>query len=591
MTSSLERMRDVLVPRAGVAHRGDVAFRVAVAAAVLVHLPSLLVPFTIDDYAHMAMVDGDYPSAHDGPFGLYDFIDDANRSELVERGIMPWWTHPKLICRFFRPLSSALLWADYRLFGRSPIWSHAHSLLWWTGASFAVYVLLSETLHKRAAQIAAIIFALAPCHVIPLAWIANREALVSTALGAAALRFYAHWRQRARLRDGASATVLFSLAMLAGEYSLCFGGYVAAMEALDMRRRRESLVRRFAGVSVFAIPSLAYLVVRGALHYGARYGGMYHDPFFNFGRFAEGVPRRIGVLLCSGWLGLDELRGLVMPAVWMVALIAAAVALMVVPARRAFGALDAREKDGATWLLGGSLLAMVPMLAVEPSARLLGASMIGISAGIALVLERVWFPPGVEARSGPAEMSALVALALAFVHIVRAPLDTFQGTRLTTEVAGAIQKRMKWVASHARGHSSVVVVRAESLTTAIWAPCMLGESSGIPWRVLSYEAGRVLVLRPGDRSVELVASPRPIFPMGPRQVFRDFDASLRAGDVVQMDGMKATVLQLDKDGFARRVRFDFDRSLDDPSILWLKESDDGFVEQPPPKTGYGDVAQ
>jgi hypothetical protein len=120
---------------------------------------------------------------------------------------------------------------------------------------------------------------------------------------------------------------------------------------------------------------------------------------------------------------------------------------------------------------------------------------------------------------------------------------------------------------------------------------MLAEARGIPWRVLSYEAGRVLVLRTSDRSVELVASPRPIFPMGPREVFRDFDASLRAGDVVQMDGMKATVVQLDKDGFARRVRFDFDRSLDDPSILWLKESDGGFVEQPPPKTGYGDVAQ
>jgi hypothetical protein len=539
----------------------------------------------------MAMVDGDYPSAHDSPFGMYDFIDDSNRSELVERGIMPWWTHPKLICRFFRPLSSVLLWADYRLFGRSPIWSHVHSLLWWAGASFAVYVLLSETLHKRAARIATLVFALAPCHVIPLAWIANREALVSTALGAAALRFYAHWRQGARLRDGATATFLFALAMLAGEYSLCFGGYVAAMEAVDLRRRRQPFARRVAGVSVFAVPSVAYLVVRGALHYGARYGGMYHDPFFDFGKFAEGVPRRLGVLLCSGWLGVDELRALVMPGVWMIALVIAAIALMVVPVRRALGALDARELDGATWLLAGSLFGMVPMLAVEPSARLLGASMIGISAIVALVLERTWFPPVVEARRGAAEMSALVALALAFVHIVRAPLDSWLGTRLTSVVATAIQTRMNWVRAHAPGHSSIVVMRAESLTTAIWAPCMLGASSGIPWRVLSYEAGRVLVLRTGDRSVELVASPRPIFPMGPRQVFRDFDGSLRVGDVVQVGGMKATVLQLDKAGFARRVRFDFDRSLDDPSILWLKESGDSFVDQPPPKIGYGDVAQ
>jgi hypothetical protein len=558
---------------------------------VLLHLPSLLVPFTIDDYAHMAMVDGDYPSAHGGPFGMYDFIDDSNRSELIERGIMPWWTHPRLVCRFFRPLSSALLWADYKLFDRSPIWSHAHSLFWWAAASIAVYVLLDETLHRRAARIGALVFALAPCHVVPLAWIANREALVSTALGAAALRFYARWRAESRPRDGAATTVLFALAMLAGEYSLCFGGYVAAMEGVDLRRRREPIARRVAAMSVFTVPAVAYLVVRGSLQYGARYGGMYHDPFWNFGRFAQGVPHRLGVLLCSGWLGVDEVRALVMPGAWMAALVLAAVVLLVVPLRRALDRLDEGERGGAAWLAAGSLLAMVPMLAVEPSARLLGASMIGISAAVALVLERVWFPPEVEARSGGAELSALVALALAFVHVVRAPLDTWLTTRLLADMASGIQKRMNWVSAHAAGHSSIVVLRAESLTTAIFAPCMLGESTSVRWRVLSYEGGRVLILRTGDRSVELVASPKPIFPMGPRQVFRDFDGSLRAGDVVQMDGMKATVLQLDKDGFARRVRFDFDRSLDDPSFLWLKEADGSFVEEALPKTGYGDVAQ
>lgn len=165
------------------------------AFALLVHVPALFMPFTIDDFAHRVMLEGDYPSAHPGPSSLYDFVDDANRDALMERGILPWWTHPHLVVRFLRPLSSLTLAFDYRVSRNGAWWGHLHSLLWWAAACGLVYVLLERTFSRRVAQLGVLAYALAPCHVIPLAWLANREALVSTTLGAAGLLLYTQWRR------------------------------------------------------------------------------------------------------------------------------------------------------------------------------------------------------------------------------------------------------------------------------------------------------------------------------------------------------------------------------------------------------------
>jgi hypothetical protein len=569
----------------GVARGERIAFGLAVAFTLIVHVPALFTPFTIDDFAHIAMADGDYPSSHGAPLGLYDFVDDANRGALMDRGILPWWTHPKLVVRFFRPLSSLILYADYRFFGHHPLWGHLHSFAWWAFASLGVYALLKRTFSPRVAGIGAFIFSVAPCHTIPLAWLANREALVSTALGVAGLAAYVTWRRERRARDGLASLGLFGLAMLAGEYSLCFGGYVVALEITS---RRESIERRLLGAMPYLVPTVAYLAVRRALHYGAQAGGMYHDPFWNFEGFVRGLPHRLGMLVCMAWFGLDEIW-LALASNWaIVALIVTGAAFLAVPFARAFRGLEGRARQDATWLFLGSFLSLAPMLAVEPSARLLGIAVIGVSAVIALILDRAWFPPTPEPRRGVAELAGWVAIGVAFLHLVRGPFTTWLGTRATTDVATAIARRMSWAREHAAGRLTIVVLRADFLTTAIFAPCMLGDGRAVRWRVLSYEAGRVLLLRSADRSLEFIAGLHPIFPMGPREVFRDFDHSLHAGDTVEVEGMKATVLQLDRDEMPHHVRFDFDRSLDDPSFLWLKETAEGFEEQPLPRVGYGE---
>src|SRR5580692_3272131 len=166
---------------------------------VVLFWPALRAPFFLDDYMQAAMVGGTFPSPRFGAFDLYDFVNDGNRALLYERGVLPWWAEPNLQIRFLRPLSSALLWVDHPVFAGSPLPQHVHSLLWWVATVFAARALYRRLLAPRVALMATILFALAPCHTFPIAWLANREALVSVAFGIPAFDAYLKWRDAGRL--------------------------------------------------------------------------------------------------------------------------------------------------------------------------------------------------------------------------------------------------------------------------------------------------------------------------------------------------------------------------------------------------------
>lgn len=551
--------------------------------ALLVHFPVLSTPRFQDDYNQVAMVEGKYPS-NPGPFDLYDFINDGNRSALIERGILPWWSHPRMELRFLRPLSSALLWADQRVFGAGGmLFEHLHSLFWWSVATFGVFRLLDKLFSRRVAAIGLLVFAVAPCHGYPLSWIANREELVSAGFGMFALLAYSRWRERRRASDGLTSFALFAMAMLAGEYSLCFAGYVVAIE---LTRPTETLGRRGLGLAPFAVPVLAYLTTRHGLHYGAFGTGYYHDPLRDFGSYASGVPRRFAVLFATAWAGVDD-RLWVDAAGWKLALLAlATAALLAMPVRSLLRELDGTARRRATWLLAGSVFALAPVMAVGPSVRLLEIPMLGVSAGVALILDLAWFPQRQRARHGAAEWTALIALGLAFVHLVRAPLDSWLTHRELRRVAGSFEHEMAWLHEHAEGKSMVIILRANFFQTLFCAPLILDGTT--PVRDLSFQSGRFLLLRTAPNAIELAGGRDPLFPVGPDDLVRNPDVPLLEGDGAEIGGMRATVVALREDGKPRRLRYEFDRDLDDPSLLWVIEKGATFEEQKLPAPGFGE---
>src|SRR4051812_30505825 len=110
-------------------------------ASIVLALPALRSPFFADDAVHRAMLTGRSPTGlHWGPLHLYEFVGGAGHEAgaMRDRGILPWFADDQLRLRFFRPLSSATLAADERLFGPVTWPARLHSLLWFLGLLCAV---------------------------------------------------------------------------------------------------------------------------------------------------------------------------------------------------------------------------------------------------------------------------------------------------------------------------------------------------------------------------------------------------------------------------------------------------------------------
>ncbi len=552
-------------------------------AGAVVYSPAVRSQFLLDDYLHASMIDGTFP-VHRGPFNLYDFVDDGERHTLVERGMLPWWSHPRLRIRFLRPLSSALRWSEQRVFGRGTLIPHLHSWLWWMAAVLAARRLFRRLFSARAAMLATAVFALAPCHALPIAWLANREALVSLTLGALALTSYFRFREEGGLRHAAAATALFAGALAGGEYALCLGGYVLAMELV---RRGDGLLRRAVGLLTFAVPAAGYLAARAALGYGTHGSSFYNDPLHDPVAFLRTVPRRLCALVMQEWLTVDSDDA---ASTWTLAAFAVGIAAVAfVPIRHVFRALDDRARQRAVVLLLGAQIALVPVLAVDPSPRVLGVAMLGMAPAFALLMEHAWFPATPPARRGAAEMTGLVALGVGFAQFIHGPATAFMigehYRRTSLDFVAAVDDVRARMTDPE--HQELVVLRGGP--SSFFLPFALASRDAMPshWRVLA-TTGHALGLRRGPESMELVV-PRgqSMLSWFSWDLFRNTATNLHVGQVADTPGLRATILEVGPEG-PRRVRFDLDRDLDDPSIVWINESAKGdFPAVKPPALGFG----
>lgn len=564
------------------------ALTVIFAVGVLTFLPALFTPFFLDDHLHGAMAAGTFPVPR-SPFDLYDFVGDDNRALFLERGLLPWWSHPQLTIRFFRPLSSALLWLDHRMLTVHPLPMHLHSFVWWALAVLAARTLFKRTFSPRVTGLATAIFAFAPCHALPLAWLANREALVSLAFGAVATAFYASFRQGRGARDAVVATGAFALALLGGgEYALCLGGYVVAIELVQ----RESFLRRASGLLPFVVPVVAYLLVRSSLHYGTRGSGFYSDPLSDPAAFLRTAPWRAIALVADGWFSLGAASWVAQWERVVIAIVTlVATVLSYRSIRDAIRALPEAEARTATWMALGSLFALAPVLAVVPAARLLGVSMLGISPIVALVLDRAWFGEELPVTSNrkvvvQRQIAGLVAAGLGFGHLVHDPVTSWLATRQFQRDAAEFAHRTHELRDLVGPLETANVGAIRGMAGTFFAPFALDPRGVTPrrWVVLTH-TGHVLLKRVDERTLDLIVGEgRTIYPKGDANLFRDERSALKPGDEIAVHGMRAIVRDVSADG-PRAVRFVFDENPE--ALAWFTDDLDASRPATLPLLGFG----
>jgi hypothetical protein len=572
-------------------------------AGAIVFSPALRSHYLLDDYLHASMVAGAYPAPR-GPFDLYNFVTDADRAILLDRGMLPWWSDPRLTIRFFRPLSSALVWLEHRALG--PLEGHTlgtrllhfHSFLWWGAVVLVAHAFFRRLLARRPARIATVVFALAPCHALPLGWLANREVLVSLAFGIPGLTVYLRWRgalrpdgegggsSGGRLRDAALAALLFGLAMLGGEYAICLAGYIVAFEAT--REPFGRFWQRVAGMLPFAVPTVAYLALRRSLGCGTLGSGFYADPIREPRTFLAYVPRRLTTLLLDEWFSLDHQTLIPQTQWWLLALIGLAAAVIVLlPLRRVLARLDEPQRRVAEWLAPGSVLALAPVLAVVPSPRVLGASMLGAAAVVAWLLDHAWFSERAPTGRGD-ERIGFAALVVGFAQLVHAPMTGWLIGRYYQDEADTFLEHTSALRARMEDPANTELVVARAIASAFFLPFAI-DPHGVPparWRVLS-QTGHVLAIRRDDRTLDLIVpATQSIFPAASGNLFRSEQSKLSVGEVFTVPGLRATVLDMGDTG-PRAVRIELDRPLDDPPYFWISDTTRGFLDATPPAEGFG----
>ena len=545
----------------------------------MLYLPCVDTPYLLDDYMHAGMVSGRLGIVR-GPFDLYDFVNDADRATFVQRGLLPWWADARLKIRFYRPLPSALRWLDLQYLGDHVRLQHLHSLLWWALVVLLTHGLFRRVLASRAALVATVILALGPWNVLPLAWLANREVLMTLAFGVVALR--------CALRGGGflvGAMLAYMAAFSCGEYAFCLGGYALALAVFGAPR---TTLRRLLELATFVVPAAGYLVIRAVRGYGTFASSFYADPLREPGKLLGLVPARFVKLLAQAWLTLGTDPWGTSAPLWAICLgVALLLVLFVLGVRRMLPELDVTRRRTLAWLLFGSLAAMAPVLAAVPSARLLGVSALGMAAVVATFLDQSWFPADLSLRRRP-ELIGLVATVLAFVQLVHGPLASLlcglgirRSAMLSDEGTRALAARVD------REHPTELdVVRGGG--QAFFGPFALSlYGREMPtWHILS-QTQHVLALVKDGNVIELKSSERdPLVPAGRENLYRDTSHAFRVGDTVERNGLRVEILEVGPEG-PTRARFTFARAIDSAEHIWLDERFVGLSPAELPPVGFG----
>lgn len=511
---------------------------------------------TADDHYHLAMIERDYPAPR-SPFALYDFIQDSPREHraLLDAGIFPWWTQPGMRLAVMRPLSSATLWADHALAGRNLTFAHAHSMLWWCAMLVAASRVFRRLLPRRAAMAATVLLAVDYASVVPTVWVANRNALLAVTFGALAWESLLTWSDTGSRRHLAALVAWVGFGLLAGEYAVAMAGWLGVFALADARGSR-----RLAALAAVGGPVAVFLVTWAALGYGARGTTTYVDPWHDGVRWLTIAAWRMTVLFRELWFGPVEPTAFTRAiGAWAEPLVGVGLIVCVL---RALAGAEPTLRRRLALLIVALPLVVLPTTSAPPQGRLLLAASVGACALVAclveLTRERRW---------------RVLALALLVAHVTlnasRLWSDTWTAARLShferavIPLAGADLCR-------APGRT-FLMVGAGDFTTAHVQP-LLWRTHGCArpgaWRYLSFTDGDVLVVRTGDAELEVRAPRGGVLGWLALAVWRDERHPLRVGDTVRVRGMTATVLEVEA-GRPSRIRYRFDRTLDDPSMVLL----------------------
>lgn len=273
---------------------------VLAAFVCLLYAPSLGDGFVLDDHRGLRFMRG-FKAGERESLRLYGFLPggEANRIER-EAGWYPWWVKEELRYHHLRLVSEWCLYGEYCVFGESPLGYRIVSLLLYALGVFLVLSLFRLMCgDERLARWAALLFAVAGCHSLPVVFISAQCDVIALVLAGSVLVLAGQFVVNKRLWALLPAAVLFAGALNAKEASLpvavlpmCF--WLAWREKPGIRRRA------IVGSTLLTTIGLIWLACYASGGYGSNATSML-DPLHAPLAYLTAMPGR-AVLLLSAWV-------------------------------------------------------------------------------------------------------------------------------------------------------------------------------------------------------------------------------------------------------------------------------------------------
>lgn len=562
---------------------------VAAALAALLILPAVPQGLQVDDHWHRFFLVGStrWAAARKPTLQLFTFFDGdpARNHWFMDQGAVAWWTDTTVNLSFFRPLAALTHALDYRLWPNSTALMHLHSIAW-----YAALAALAALLYRRLlgagwiAGLAAVLYAIDHTHGQVVAWIANRNAIMTAALGLLTILLHDRARKARSPASAALAALALLLALFSGEAAVGALGYLAAYALfLDEARPRD----RVRALLPYAPALLLWFIPYRAGHYGARGSGMYLDPLNAPLQFLANLPRHLPLLLGAEF-------GAPVPDVYPFVPPAAQLAMVIVFCLFLLLALLAltpllRRDARARFFAAGALLAALPSCALPPAARLLllpSFGLIGLVAmGTAAVLDRAdWLP-----AQRPRRLPAIVFAAwVGGGHLVLSPLLIHITTQQMAMFEGAISGFADSLGDDPKlTRQRLIVVNApDGAFTGYVSVNRSTYDRPVPAALLSLAVGtRPIELERRDDHSVIVRSPGGFYQRATDLLTRNPQLPMPVGTRVTLTGVTVEVTHTTAKGTPDEALFHFDAPLDSDSLRWVQWQGRAFVPFTLPPVG------
>lgn len=533
-------------------------------------LPSLRVGLQVlDDTVQrdfiLATLRGDPSVQHRPWYDIYNLVDGdaAHGTGARFSWLTPWWSWPGMKVHFFRPVSAATLYLDYALFGQRYWLAHLHSVFWYAAACGLVTLVLLQISRSRAiALLGAVLFAVDDAHATAANWLAGRNALIGASCFAGALSLYVLAARRQQRRWLLAAVVCLVLGLLAAENVVSGLPFFLAYSLLLDRR---PLARRIIDPLILCSSVAVWFAVHKLLGFGTLGSGVYLDPIADAEALGRALPGRylwlLRIQLGPPWALLPQLSFRWIDAIesfnrWVVL-----PALVVFVIRRAD-----RDRELAFWVVSGAV-GLLPLTTALPHDRLLthvGPAWCMLLAHLVAATLHAAKHASRQLRYG---LYAFVASVLA-LHVGLSSVALAVGSNPAPPPAQAVRSldsEPGW------WNREVIAIHVPSLLTLY---AVNGERDRYnlprPQRVapLGVTDQEVEVTRLDANTFELYSSPGYLL-----EAFASFwrgpSVPLRLNETIVVREYSVTIKRLTPDRRPSRLRFQFARSLDDPTLYFV----------------------